>query len=29
VLDTNNYYPARDGNIAELDDQRLTNAELE
>jgi len=27
VLDTNNYYPARDGNIAELDEERLTTAE--
>lgn len=29
VLDTDNYYPARDGNVAELDDGRLTSAELE
>ncbi|HEX5200862.1 NADPH-dependent F420 reductase [Paractinoplanes rhizophilus] len=29
VLDTNNYYPARDGNFAELDEGRLTSAELE
>ncbi|HEV7624693.1 MAG TPA: NAD(P)-binding domain-containing protein, partial [Amnibacterium sp.] len=28
VIDTNNYYPQRDGHIAELDDERLTTAEL-
>ena len=27
VIDTNNYYPARDGQIAELDDESLTTAE--
>lgn len=27
VIDTNNYYPSRDGNIAELDDETLTTAE--
>ncbi|MER3390497.1 MAG: NADPH-dependent F420 reductase [Microcella sp.] len=27
VVDTNNYYPARDGSIPELDDERLTTAE--
>ncbi|MFN4001317.1 NADPH-dependent F420 reductase [Microcella sp.] len=27
VIDTNNYYPARDGHIAELDDESLTTAE--
>jgi len=27
VVDTNNYYPARDGQIAELDDESLTTAE--
>ena len=27
VIDTNNYYPARDGSIAELDEERLTTAE--
>jgi predicted dinucleotide-binding enzyme len=29
VLDTNNYYPERDGNIAELDEGSITSAELE
>jgi predicted dinucleotide-binding enzyme len=29
VLDTDNYYPQRDGNVAELDEGRLTSAELE
>jgi len=29
VLDTNNYYPERDGHFAELDEDRLTSAELE
>ena len=29
VLDTNNYYPARDGQFAELDEGTLTSAELE
>jgi len=29
VLDTNNYYPERDGNFAELDEGKLTSAELE
>jgi len=29
VLDTNNYYPQRDGNFAELDDDSVTSAELE
>jgi predicted dinucleotide-binding enzyme len=29
VLDTNNYYPQRDGHFAELDDGTLTSAELE
>ncbi len=28
VLDTNNYYPERDGNIAELDDESTTVSEL-
>ena len=28
VIDTNNYYPQRDGNIAELDDERTTTSEL-
>jgi len=28
VIDTNNYYPSRDGNIAELDDESLTTAEF-
>jgi predicted dinucleotide-binding enzyme len=28
VIDTNNYYPSRDGDIAELDDERLTTAEF-
>lgn len=28
VLDTNNYYPARDGHIPELDDESTTTAEL-
>jgi len=28
VLDANNYYPSRDGQIAELDDGRLTSSEL-
>jgi 8-hydroxy-5-deazaflavin:NADPH oxidoreductase len=28
VIDTNNYYPQRDGQIASLDDERSTNAEL-
>jgi 8-hydroxy-5-deazaflavin:NADPH oxidoreductase len=28
VIDTGNYYPQRDGNIAELDDGSLTSAEL-
>lgn len=28
VLDTNNYYPERDGQIAELDAERTTTAEL-
>src|SRR5215831_16145071 len=28
VLDTNNYYPERDGNFAELDEGKLTSAEL-
>jgi len=27
VVDTNNYYPSRDGQIAELDDESLTTAE--
>ena len=29
VLDTDNYYPQRDGNFAELDEGKLTSAELE
>lgn len=29
VLDTNNYYPQRDGHFAELDDRSTTSAELE
>ena len=29
VLDTDNYYPQRDGHFAELDDKSLTSAELE
>ena len=29
VLDTNNYYAARDGHVTELDEGRLTSAELE
>jgi predicted dinucleotide-binding enzyme len=28
VIDTNNYYPQRDGQIAELDDESTTSAEL-
>src|SRR5258706_15635456 len=28
VIDTNNYYPQRDGHIAELDNQSTTTAEL-
>jgi len=28
VIDTNNYYPQRDGNIARLDDESLTVSEL-
>ena len=28
VIDTNNYYPARDGHIPELDDESTTTAEL-
>ena len=28
VIDTNNYYPARDGHIAELEDESSTTAEL-
>ena len=28
VIDTNNYYPQRDGNIRELDDESTTTAEL-
>jgi 8-hydroxy-5-deazaflavin:NADPH oxidoreductase len=28
VVDTNNYYPQRDGHIAELDDGRTTSSEL-
>lgn len=28
VIDTNNYYPDRDGHIAELDDESTTTAEL-
>jgi len=29
VLDANNYYPQRDGNVAELDNDSITSAELE
>jgi 8-hydroxy-5-deazaflavin:NADPH oxidoreductase len=29
VLDTNNYYPQRDGNFAEIDEGKRTSAELE
>jgi predicted dinucleotide-binding enzyme len=29
VLDTNNYYPERDGNFAELDEGSITSSELE
>ncbi|MFI1994445.1 NADPH-dependent F420 reductase [Actinoplanes sp. NPDC020271] len=29
VLDTNNYYPQRDGQVAELDEGQVTSAELE
>lgn len=29
VLDTNNYYPRRDGNFAPLDDKSITSSELE
>jgi hypothetical protein len=29
VLDTNNYYPARDGNFPQIDDGTLTSASLE
>jgi predicted dinucleotide-binding enzyme len=29
VLDTNNYYPQRDGQVAELEDSTITSAELE
>ncbi|HET9138470.1 NADPH-dependent F420 reductase [Actinophytocola sp.] len=29
VLDTNNYYPERDGNFAELDEDSITSSELE
>jgi predicted dinucleotide-binding enzyme len=29
VLDTNNYYPQRDGQVAELDNDSITSAELE
>jgi predicted dinucleotide-binding enzyme len=29
VLDTNNYYPQRDGHVAELDNGSITSAELE
>jgi predicted dinucleotide-binding enzyme len=29
VLDTNNYYPQRDGNVPELDEGKLTSIELE
>jgi 8-hydroxy-5-deazaflavin:NADPH oxidoreductase len=29
VLDADNYYPQRDGHVAELDEGRLTSAELE
>ena len=28
VIDANNYYPRRDGNIAALDDDRMTSSEL-
>ncbi len=28
VLDTNNYYPGRDGSIAELDEKRITTSEI-
>ena len=28
VIDTNNYYPQRDGQIPELDDESTTTAEL-
>jgi predicted dinucleotide-binding enzyme len=28
VIDTNNYYPQRDGRIAELDEERTTSSEL-
>jgi predicted dinucleotide-binding enzyme len=28
VIDTNNYYPERDGHITELDDERTTTSEL-
>jgi len=28
VIDTNNYYPQRDGQIAELDDESTTTSEL-
>ncbi len=28
VIDTNNYYPARDGNIRELDEEKKTTSEL-
>ena len=28
MLDTSNYYPFRDGRIAELDEERLTTSEL-
>jgi 8-hydroxy-5-deazaflavin:NADPH oxidoreductase len=28
VMDTNNYYPDRDGRIAELDDDKITSSEL-
>jgi 8-hydroxy-5-deazaflavin:NADPH oxidoreductase len=28
VIDTNNYYPARDGHIQELDDEKTTTSEL-
>lgn len=28
VIDTNNYYPQRDGNVAELDDASTTSSEL-
>ena len=28
VIDTNNYYPQRDGHIAELDDRSTTSSEL-